>query len=365
MDFTFTDEQLRFRDSVRHILSKEVTPEVIRASWDTESGRSETLWEQLAQLGLTAMLAPENCGGLGLDEIDFVLIAEECGYAALPEPLIENSLVAIPLLAALEDKEFITEWLTRIVNGEARVAVNHSENIFSADAHIADLILSNNDDEIHLTPPDQVQLVPEPSVDPSRRIFKVVWSPTAATCIVTGAEGVKLWEDSFNRGALGAAAQCLGASQRMIEQAVQYTSVRKQFGRPVGSFQAVKHHLADAALKLEFAKAPVYRAAASLTADDPLASIHVSQAKISAGEAALLAARNCMQVHGAMGYTWELDLQIWLKRAWVLDKTWGSVAFHKQRLAGYIFAPDTITGAGQTFTNQLGFRNNITSNRSS
>lgn len=349
MDFTFTDEQLRFRDSVRQFLSKEVTPDVIRASWDTENGRSETLWSHLAQLGLTAVLAPENCGGLGLNEIDFVLIAEECGYAALPEPLVENALVATPLLAALEDKGFITEWLTRIVNGEARVAVNHSENLFSADAHIADLILLKNDDEIHMKTPDQVELIPEPSVDPSRRIFKVTWSPTVATRVVTGTTAVKAWEDSFNRGALGAAAQCLGVSQRLLEQSAQYTGIRKQFGKPVGSFQAVKHHLADAALKLEFARAPVYRAAASLATDDPLASIHVSQAKISAGEASLLAARNCIQVHGAMGYTWELDLHIWLKRAWVLDKTWGSAAFHKQRLAGYIFEPDTITGAGQTF----------------
>ena len=348
MDFTFTEDQLLFQDSVRDFLVNEVTPEAIRATWETETGRSDDSWTQLTELGLTGMTVPEEFGGLGMNEIDFVLLAQECGYVALPEPLVQTVLVATPLINSLSD-ELKAEWLPKIAGGEAKVAVGLTENIFVEDAHVADLLLLQSGDEIHALTQDAVKLTYNESVDPSRKLFSVEWTPSADTCVASGDEGKALIEASINRGALAAAAQSLGLTQRMIDMTVQYTSERQQFGVAIGTFQAVKHHMSNIAVKWEYAKAPVYRAAYAIANGQSTASLNVSHAKLAACEAADLAAKNCIQAHGAMGYTWEVDLHIFMKKAWALNNTWGDSAFHKNRVANVIFADDAKIGAGNTF----------------
>ena len=135
----------------------------------------------------------------------------------------------------------------------------------------------------------------------------------------------------------------------MIDLSVQYTSDRKQFGQAIGAFQAVKHHMANVAVCLEYAKAPVHRAAYSIACKESVASHAVSQAKLNACEAANLAAKNCIQVHGAMGYTWEVDLHIYMKKAWAMANSWGDAGFHKTRVANHIFTDSAALGAGATF----------------
>lgn len=349
MDFTFTEDQLLFQDSVRDFLINEVTPETIRKLWETDTGRSDQLWAQLAELGLTGMTVPEEFGGLGMSELDFVLLAQECGYVALPEPLVQNVMVAVPLLNALADQELKAQWLPKIATGEAKVAVGLTENLLVEDAHVADLLILQSGDELHALTPDQVQLSFNESVDPSRKLYSVEWTPSAQTCVAAGEEGRALIDASLNRGAVGAAAQAIGLSQRMLDLSVQYTSERQQFGKPIGSFQAVKHHMSNVAVRWEYAKAPVYRAAYSIANGISTASMNTSHAKLAACEAADLAAKNCMQVHGAMGYTWEVDLHIFMKKAWAFNNTWGDNAFHKARVAEFIFADDALLGAGNTF----------------
>jgi alkylation response protein AidB-like acyl-CoA dehydrogenase len=136
----------------------------------------------------------------------------------------------------------------------------------------------------------------------------------------------------------------------MIDISVQYTSERQQFGQAIGAFQAVKHHMANVAVQLEYAKAPVHRAAYAVAHRQAQASMAVSHAKLVACEAANLAARNGHQVHGAMGYTWEVDLHIFMKRAWALANTWGDAGYHKSRVADYIFSDDAQLGAIGTFS---------------
>lgn len=344
MDFTFTEDQELFRDSAREFLVNEVTAEKVRELWETETGRSPALWGQLAELGLTAITVPEEHGGLGMNELDMVLIAMECGYVALPEPLLDTVLVAAPMLAQLS---IGAEWLPKIASGEAKVAVGHGINPFVADAHVADLLLLQYGDEVHALTQDQVKLTRNESVDPSRRIFRVEWTPSNATRVASDAQA--LWNQTLNRAALSCAAQSLGAAQRMIDISVQYTSERHQFGKPIGSFQAVKHHMANVAYKLEYAKAPLYRAAYAIAHGQAIADVAVSHAKIAASEVGQIAAKNGIQVHGAMGYTWEVDLHIFMKRAWTLDNTWGDRAFHKQRVAEFVLADNAPIGAGFTF----------------
>jgi alkylation response protein AidB-like acyl-CoA dehydrogenase len=349
MDFTFTEDQLLFQEEIKKFLVNEITPEKIRELWKTDSGRSAELWAQLAELGLTGMTVPEEFGGLGMNEVDFVLLAQECGYVALPEPLVETVLVAVPLINALPDDAVKFAWLPRIASGEAKVAVGLSQNLLVADAHIADLLLLQNGDEIHAVTKSQVQLTYNESVDPSRKLFSVKWTPSPATCVARGEAAKKIIEQAMNRGALGAAAQALGLAKRMIDLSVKYTSDRQQFGKAIGSFQAVKHRLANVAVPLEYSKAVVARAAYSVAQDHSDAAAHVSHAKIVACEASVAAAKNSIQVHGAMGYTWEVDLHIFMKKAWALNNTWGDVAFHKNRVTQFVLSDDNKIGAGKTF----------------
>ena len=138
---------------------------------------------------------------------------------------------------------------------------------------------------------------------------------------------------AFDRGALAAAAYLVGLSERMIDVAAEYARQREQYGRPIGVNQAVKHLLADALLKVEFAKPAVYRAAWSVAEGEPTRARDVSMAKAFASDAAYRASRSAMQVHGAIGYTWEADLQLWMKKAWALQRAWGDATFHRRRVA--------------------------------
>ncbi len=353
MDFTFTEDQLLFCENVKGFLQKEVTPEMVRKSWELETGRSPVLWQQLVDLGLTAMLVPEAYGGLGMNELDFVLLAQECGRAALPEPLVETALVATPLLASLANGDArCAALLEKIAIGERMVAVGHAANNLVCDAHIADFLILPSGNQIHLVPRDQVKLTAQESIDPSRKLFSVEWRVTEETLLTNGAEGVALIAASLNRGALGAAAQLIGLAEAMVQMTVKYTSDRHQFGKAIGSNQALKHHMANCAVKTEFAKPTLYRAAYTVSKRPVYADFAVSHAKVAAGEAALLAAKNSIQSHGAMGYTWECDLHIFMKRAWALDKFWGHAGFHKNRLHQWLMNPNAKIGADKTFGEQ-------------
>src|SRR6056297_30611 len=136
MDFTFSEDQLLFQESVRDFLVNEVGPERVRASWESDSGRDPALWAQLAELGLTGLTVPETHGGLGMNELDFILLAQECGYVALPEPLVHTALVAVPLLQQIGG-DLAAQWLPRVAAGDARVVAGFAENLLVEDAHVA------------------------------------------------------------------------------------------------------------------------------------------------------------------------------------------------------------------------------------
>lgn len=354
MNFTFSDDQLLFRDTVRDLLSNEVTAERIRQRWDSDSGIDSAALQSMVDLGLTAALVPEEQGGLGFNTVDFILIAEECGRAALPEPIVDSCLVATPMLVdadlALEGSDNrVRELLEAVASGEKTVLCGPSINPYINFAHSADYLLLPHGNEVHLVATDRVQLELQTSVDLSRRLSKVSWQPRSETCIARGEIGADLWRSTLNRGALANAAQLLGLSEAMVAQAVKFASDREQFGRPIGVNQAVKHLLADCAVKAEFAKPAIYRAAYTVAVAPTRADWSVSHAKASAGDAARAASRNCTQVHGAMGYTWECDLHIWMKRAWTLDREWGDAGFHKNRIHEWLLQPNALLGPQYTF----------------
>lgn len=351
MDFTFTTEQLAFREAIRKFLVVEAAPEMLRDIWETtRTGRSAELRAKLADQGLTALSVPEAYGGIGLGDVDWIQVHQELGYHGIPDSLTDTAYVAVGLINALpEAAAFKAKWLPLIAEGKARVAVGHPINPLVADAEAADLLLMWHDDEVHALTQADLTARLNPSIDLSRRLYHVDWTPTEATRLTTGQIGKPLWDTLAQRASLAVAAQLLGLAQRMMDLGVDYAAQRKQFGKPIGAQQAVKHAMADIAVKIEFAEPVVYRAAASLARGNANAGVHIAHARLATGEAARLAARNSLQVHGAMGYTWEADLQMFMKRAWALEPTWGSRAYQKARVSEHILANGAALGPQHTF----------------
>jgi alkylation response protein AidB-like acyl-CoA dehydrogenase len=320
MRFAPTDDGLLFASTVRDLLAKECPPEVVRATW--EAGAPAVpgeLWGRLSEMGVLGALAPESAGGLGTDEIDLVLVLEEAGRAALPGPAAEQAMVAVPALveAGREDDA------ARAAAGDLVVAVGSGGTALWLDG--AGLVLLERDGTLYAVDPAAVDASPRLSVDRSRRSADVRWT-----------EGEPLSADAalaFDRAALAAAAQLVGLGAAMLDLTVAYAKERRQFGAPIGSFQAVKHHLADALLGLEHARPAVLRAAHSVASRTADRSRDVSMAKVLASRAADRAGRAALQCHGAIGYSFEHDLHLWLKRTWALTAAWGDTALHRERVA--------------------------------
>jgi alkylation response protein AidB-like acyl-CoA dehydrogenase len=313
--FAFTEDQLAFRDAVGDLLEKECPPDAVRAAWENETGRTEQCWDALGAMGVLGALAPERDGGLGLSELDLVLLLEASGRAALPEPFVEHAMVAAPIVPTS----------LRTVTA----ALGPSPLVPYADS--ADAVLVEDDERLLLVSSAALIVEPRLSVDHSRHVAAIDWAASAGEISEVG--GPDALGAAFNRGALGSAAQLLGLSAALLDTTVEYVQERRQFGAPIGSYQAIKHKLADVRVGLEFARPLAYRAAYSLAHDDPEAAVHVSMAKARAGDVAALATRHALQCHGAIGYSFEYDLHLWMKRAWALVASWGDTAWHRERVA--------------------------------
>lgn len=342
MHFAFTEDQNAITEAAREMLVESCTPDDLRRLLDSGAALDDCRWATIRDMGLPGICAPEIAGGLGLGLIDLVGIAEAAGYVALPEPLVELAGITVPLMARLEDDR---GWLERVLAGEI-VALGHPANPLVADTDVAGALLLSHGEELHLVERGAVTLTRAESFDPFRRLFRVDWTPTAATRVGTG------WGDAAERGAILAAAQMLGLGQRCIDLAVAYAKDRTQFGKPIGSYQAVKHLIATAQVKIEFARPVVQAAAAELPLGNMAAKARAAHAKIAAAEAADLAARTAVQVHGAMGMTWEVDVHFFLKRALALESAWGTPASHTATaIERMLTAP---TGPEFTFASEVG-----------
>lgn len=332
MRFAFTEDQLLFRDTVRDFLSKECSPEHVRYAWVEDGRLDEGPWKGLAEMGVIGLTVPESFGGMGMDELDLVLLLQETGRAAMPEPIVETMAVGAPLLTEIAPEELQAEWLPRIAAGDAVVTVGLANTPFVTAAEMADLVVLERNDRVFAVPGDKVMLTAQPSVDGARHVSTVDWNREDEIPLASGPDGKDATAAAFDRGALATSAQLIGLAEHMLDVTVDYVRERRQFGVPVGSFQAVKHHLADALLRLEFAKPVVYRAAYSMSHGLDTRSRDVSMAKCFASEAALVVARKALQCHGAIAYTVEYDLHMWMKRTWALAASWGDAAYHRNRV---------------------------------
>ncbi len=340
MDFGFSDDQELFRSTVRQLLADRCPPSVVRDAWTDPSGAASPVWGPLAEMGVVGLLAPESAGGLGMDEVDLVLLLEETGRAAVPDPLVEHTAVAIPTLRDLGGPD---DLLAAAARGERFVGVGLAGATHVLAAERADALILQHRDELHLVTSDRFEATPVASVDRSRRLAAVEWEPGRDSRLAAGEPAARVAGAALDRGAVGSAAQLVGLARAMIEATVAYVTEREQFGRPVGSYQAVKHHLANALLAVEFAAPLVYAAAWAVANDADDRSLDVSIAKSTASDAATTAARCALQCHGAIGYTVEHDLHMWMKRAWALAAAWGHAQWHRERVSHRLgLAPDNV-----------------------
>ncbi|OBH17898.1 acyl-CoA dehydrogenase family protein [Mycolicibacter sinensis] len=317
MKFDLDQEQRDFAASIDAALGAADVPGAVRAwsAGNTEPGKR--VWSQLAELGVTALAVPEEFDGIGAHPVDLVLAIEALGRWCVPGPVVESLAVAPVLLAGAPDA---AERLAGLAAGEliATAALPpHAPR--AVDAHAADLVLLAENSQAAIA-----QIGSEHrSVDPSRRVFGV----TAAG---------DSWEADTSRayevGALATAAQLVGAGQAMLNTAVDYAKQRTQFGRVIGGYQAIKHKLADVHIALELARPLVYGAALSLADGSADTARDVSAAKVAASDAALAAAHSALQTHGAIGFTSECDLSLWLLRVQALRPAWGDATTHRRRV---------------------------------
>jgi alkylation response protein AidB-like acyl-CoA dehydrogenase len=340
MRFDFTAEQVAFRDAARELLTRACPPARVRAAWDEDGSEPLRVWPQLAAMGVVGMTAPERWGGLGLTMLDLVLVLEETGRAALPEPLVETTAVAIPLLDEVASDAVKDRWIGGAAGGKAVIAVGIGPDAGTSplviEARRAHLLLLEHGGELHAVEPGRATLTAQPSVDGARRLYRVDWTPSPATRLAGGASARAALDDAHDRGAVAAAAQLLGVSRHLLDMTVDYAKVRTQFGKPIGSFQAVKHQLADALVAVELARPCVYRAAHAVAHREADRAVFAAMAKARASDAAVRVARTALQCHGAIGYSFEYDLHLWMKRAWTLAAAWGDAAWHRTRIAAAV-----------------------------
>ncbi|HSF06637.1 MAG TPA: acyl-CoA dehydrogenase [Methylomirabilota bacterium] len=370
MDFTFNADQQLLRDSARAFLDAHCGSALVRALWDDPRGESEAMWKDMAQLGWLGLSLPDTVGGSALGLVETAIVLEELGRAAYPGPYFPTVLAATALNEAGSPAQK-HRWLGAIATGGARGTIAFLDTDCSWDpgavatratpaargwtlsgtkrfvpwAHVADVLL------VPAQSPDGLSLyLIEPSapglglgalqgMDLGTRWMTLTLDdvPVGDDAIVGArGQGGPLLEKLLRRGAVGAAAEMLGAARRCLDMSVAYAKVREQFGQPIGAFQAIRHKCADMLVEVENAHAATYYAAWAIDAGAPDAMTAASVAKAYVGDAARQVCGEAIQVHGGIGFTWEYDLHLYVKRAKALETMYGDAGYHREMIVRHV-----------------------------
>jgi len=371
VNFSFSDDQVLLKNSVRSALDEQCKPAHVRAMFDDARGYGETLWSEMAKLGWLGLPFPEEQGGAGLGLVELGLVLEEMGRAAYPGPFFATVVlgglgISLGGNAAQKDK-----WLSAISAGKARATAALLEEHLDWDsasttataekssgrwtlsglkrfvpwAHVADIVLvparAPEGLSLFLVDPKSVGVTLSPMVGidltnrwSEMRLDKVSVDPDA----ILGQPGSAgaLLDSLLRRAAVMSSAEMLGAARRCLDMSVEYVKVREQFGQPVGSFQAIRHRCAEMLLEAENAHAAVYYAAWALTAGAEDAAVAASICKAYVSEAARKVCGDAIQVHGGIGFTWEYDLHLYMKRAKALEPLFGDAQFHRELIVRHV-----------------------------
>jgi alkylation response protein AidB-like acyl-CoA dehydrogenase len=318
MKIAFEPEQHDLAAAFDSAVASAASTTALRALWETGTGRSAQVWSAVRELGLPGILVPEEHGGHGGSLLDLALLLERVGHHAIPDALLEACVTGPLAIARGGSDEQKAAWLPAIAAGTLRVTTSLHGLGSVPDAHVSDLIVLRDGESLVVVETSSCTLTPLVSMDPSRRQFSVEVPDGVAQPLDSAALDAVLAHE-----AAGSASVLIGIAARMLDETVAYVQVREQFGRLIGSFQAVKHQLADATARVTLAGFQVHASAAKAAtgADDAL--VAAQSARLVAIDAELESNRAALQLHGGIGFTWEHDLQLWLKKGKALEQAHG------------------------------------------
>jgi alkylation response protein AidB-like acyl-CoA dehydrogenase len=353
MQFGLSESQEFLKDSARKFFAGECPGSEMRRLMETETAYDPQLWAKLTDQGYTGIIFPEEFGGLAFGQVELMLLMEESGRALLPGPFFSTVVLAGSVIDRVAPPLLKKKYLTPICEGHARatVAVQESsaswnvtdvqltaanskltgEKLFVSDAAVADFILVVATNGVYAVDRHAagLQITPMRAMDLTRKIYVVEFKDTPAELIGPATNLPR----AFDVASAALAAELVGGMQRTLELTVEYAKTRKQFGKPIGTFQAVQHQCADMYLETESARSAVYYAGWALEENVPDASAAVSIAKMYASDAGRTVGNRGIQIHGGMGFTWENDVHLYYRRAKANENAFGDATFHRERLA--------------------------------
>ncbi len=322
MEFDLSKPQKLLKQSARDFLLRECNPERVRAAMATDTADDRELFSAAAEQGWTALIIPETYGGLGLGLVDLAVVCEEMGRACMPGPLFATIFASAAIVHAGTEEQK-RKWLEPIAAGEMRATVALGEE-FVLDAGVADLILRFTENGIEEV--EGATITRTPAMDETRKFYRVARASGAPL----GGGAPEARATPTDIGTVMLCAEMVGGMQWILDASVDYAKTRQQFGRVIGSFQAIQHQCADMLLMTESARSATYNAAWAMT---PLAT---SIAKAYCSDAGREVANRGVQVHGGIGFTWEHDLQLYYKRAKASETLFGDATFHRERIASLV-----------------------------
>ena len=363
MEFGLSESQEILKDSARKFFAGECPMEEVRRLMETETAYDEKLWAKLAEQGYTGIIFPEEFGGVGLGKVELILLMEEAGRALMPGPFFSTVPLAGAVIDAVASAEHKKKYLEPICEGKARSTVAileaganwnldalkisatgskiNGEKLFVTDAAVANFILVVTQDGVYAVDPKApgISIAPMAGMDLTRKIYAVRFKDTPAEKIGSTANLSK----AFDIATAALVGEMVGGMQRTLDITVEYAKMRKQFGKPIGMFQAVQHHCADMYLETESSRSAAYYAAWALEENVPEASVAVSIAKVYASDAGRTVGNRGIQVHGGMGFTWENDVHLFYRRAKASETAFGDSTFHRERIAQQVIDHEALS----------------------
>ncbi|MDX6651880.1 MAG: hypothetical protein QOJ38_661 [Solirubrobacterales bacterium] len=364
MYFDLNDEQRQIQETAREFLGSRYKSERIRELIETDQGFDDADWAEMCELGWPGLALPEEWGGQGLGIVDLAVVFEQMGYALAPSPLLSTTIAGLALAAGGSDEQR-DEFLRPLATGEKRGApaivdagspgtpgqftleaqpsdagvVLDGEKVLVLDAGSADFFLvATADGARHIVERDAdgVTVTVEPSLDPTRRLGSVKLEAVEVLAERTLPGAAEDYLPVLNRLLVATAAELTGIAQRALDMAVAYAKERQQFGRAIGAYQAVSHRCAHMLLDTENARSATYYAAWTADAEPDSLPLAASIAKAAASDAGCRVTHDSLQVHGGIGFTWEHDIHLFLKRARVDAALFGDAGWHRERVAQLI-----------------------------
>ena len=360
MNFDFSDDVKLLREQAQKFLGERCKSAVVRKILEGPEPYDKTLWKDIAAMGWTAAAIPEDYGGAGLGHLTLCVIAEQLGAALAPVPFSSSVYLASEALLAGGTEAQKKAWLPKLASGEAigtlalsegpgkaslkklratvRGGVLNGEKLPVPDGEAATMaVVAAQTDRgiglalVDLTSPGVTRKTVE-TIDPSRKHARITFENAPCELLGAAAEGETLLRAVQDRAAILFAFEQVGGAQAALDMAVAYAKERYAFGRPIGSFQAIKHKLADVYVATELARSNAYYGAWALARNAPELPVAAAAARVAANEAFYLAAKENIQVHGGMGFTWAFDCHLYYRRSKLLSLALGSTRVWKDRL---------------------------------